>query len=102
MIGEVSVWVLVGLAVGLAGRILASGSSRAGFVATLAVAVFGSLVGGFAADAVLGDLGRVRVSVAFSGAIGSVRFGFLPFVIAVIAATVAIALLTRGLPQRDT
>ena len=95
MLGEVAVWVLLGGAVGLAGFFAIPGVRRVGVVGALVVAVAGALVGGFVADATVGDVGSVRVTVSFGDAFGSVRFGLVPFVASAAAALAALVVTER-------
>lgn len=91
MTGEVGVWVILGVLIGVTAR-FAIPRGRVGILATVGVAVAGALVGGFAADALLGDGASVRMTIHSGGSFAGVLFGLVPAVLALVGAMVALGL----------
>ncbi len=98
MAGEVGVWVVLGVLIGVTAR-FALPRGRVGSLATVIAAVVGALVGGFAADALLGDGASVRMTIRSGGSFAGVLFGLVPAVLALVGAMLALGL-TAARPSR--
>lgn len=89
MAAEVGIWIVLGLLIGTTAR-LAIPRGRVGIFATVIAAVAGALVGGFAADALLGDGALIRMTIRSGGSFAATNFGLVPAVFALVGAMVAV------------
>jgi hypothetical protein len=89
---DLVLWIIVGAAVGLIAWLALVGIDRLPLLVCVAIGAGAALVGGVAMHSTLGDIATVRVSIYRGTSAAFTSFGLGPFLVAGVAAFIALIL----------